>query len=503
MGTGGRSIPSAREPTALRNRRALLGSALIVAAYLCAFLGLDFLAHSFEGLPGVVAWYPAAGLGFAVLLVFGARIAPALAIASLVSSFFVYRLSEPPGMLVLWAFLVSSIYGVAAALLRRRIHFDWHLRKLRDVTYLLFAAVLVSALLAVLSVSGSALGGTVKQGEAFGAMFDWWVGETVGVLTVAPFLLVYVLPWLKRLAGGQPATPSGGRSTRRRALSVFAQAAGLVFVLYWVFGAHVSSQFRPLYLIALPLVWIALQSGFRGVAAAIMATNAGVVLAIWLFGSDFARLSDLELLMIGNCVVGLTMGAVVSERRDAEAALKESEKGFRSLIENAVDLIVVLNLDGTCRYVSPSVERILGFKPEEIGGRSIRDFIHPDDLSVESEAVSIRLQDLGLVDRPSEMRVRHKDGSYRIIETIGNNLQDSPGLTGVVVNARDITERRQAEEEREELEAQLQQAQKMESVGRLAGGVAHDFNNMLGVILGHAELALERGGPGPAAPCRP
>jgi PAS domain S-box-containing protein len=524
------SMPRARLFTALRNPSALRRSALIVAAYLGAFTVLDFLARAFEELPGVVAWYPAAGLSFALLLVFGVRFAPALAIASLISSFFIYRLSQPPEMLVLWAFLVALIYGVAAALLRRRAHFDWHLRRLRDVTYLVFAAVLVSALLAVLSVSGSALGGTVKRGEAFGAIFDWWVGETVGILTVAPFLLVYVLPWLlkrdvsPRECDGQAqdkdarsanssaicATEdevlrrpvrSGGRDVasqqppsrpfRRPTLSVVGQAACLVLVLCWVFGAAVPGEFRPLYLVTLPLIWIALQGGFKGITAAIMASNAGVILAIWLFGSDLARLSELELLMIGNCVVGLTMGAVVTERREAEAALKKSEESFRTLIENAVDLIVVLAPDGTCKYVSPSVARILGFRPDEIVGRNTADFIHPDDLSA-GEAVAIRLQDLGPVDRPSELRVRHKDGSFRTIEMIGTNLQGSPGVNGTVVNARDITERRQAEEEREELEAKLQQAQRMEAVGSLAGGVAHDFNNMLGVILGHAEMAIEQ-----------
>ena len=332
----------------------------------------------------------------------------------------------------------------------------------------------------------------MPRGEVFGAIFDWWIGETVGVLTVTPFLLVYVMPWLKRFVEGRPVVSVARRSFSWPTLSVIGQAAGLAFTLYWVFGTSVLHEFRPLYLVAAPIIWIALDRGFKGVTAGIVALNSGVILATWLFGFDVARLGELELLMIVMCVVGLTMGAVVTERRQAEAALQKSEESFRTLIENAVDLTIVLNPDGSGRYVSPSVERVLGFKPDEIVGRNIADFVHPDDLSAGLEAIALRLQTSGLADRPSELRVRHKDGSFRTIEMIGNNLLDVPALNMIVVNARDVTERKRAEEAQVKLEAQLRQAQKMESVGRLAGGVAHDFNNMLGVILGHADLALEQ-----------
>ena len=103
-----------------------------------------------------------------------------------------------------------------------------------------------------------------------------------------------------------------------------------------------------------------------------------------------------------------------------------------------------------------------------------------------------------------EFRVVWQDGTERHVMGRGDAVRDAGGsISHIAGTVQDITERKRAEEEKAKLEAQLRQAQKMESVGRLAGGVAHDFNNMLGVILGHAELALEQVRPDAAAPCRP
>jgi PAS domain S-box-containing protein len=464
--------------------------ALIVCAYLTAFLALDALTHAFEELPGVVAWYPPAGLSYGLLLVFGVRFAPAVAAASLISSLFIYRMPQPAYGLLLWALTASVIYCAAAALLRHRIRFDWRLRTLRDVATLVLTTILVSAVLAAISVLGSALSSGMPRNEILGAVFDWWIGETVGVLSVAPFLLAYVMPGLQRFAQGERIVTAARRPLPRPTLSVLGQGFSLVLTLYWVFGAPVPSAFRPMYLLAVPLIWIALRDGFKRATAGMLVLNSGVMLATWLFGFDFTRLGELELLMIVVSVVGLTLGAVVTERRQAEAALQKSEEGFRALIENAVDLIIVLDADGATTYVSPSMERMLGYEPGEVVGRSFTDLIHPEDLSAGLQVTALRLQATGLADQPSMLRVQHKDASFRTIEVISNNLLDDPALNMIVVNARDITGRLEAEGERRELEARLRQAEKMEAVGRLAGGVAHDFNNMLGVILGHAEMAI-------------
>jgi integral membrane sensor domain MASE1 len=140
--------------TGRRNLRPLLRAALIVAAYLGSFIVLDLMSHQFEELRGIVAWYPPAGLTYALLLVFGARFTPAVTIALLIGSVFIYHMPQPTHLLVLWALIISSMYGVAAVFLRRRIHFDWQLRRLRDVTWFVVTAVLVSALLAQCSSGG-------------------------------------------------------------------------------------------------------------------------------------------------------------------------------------------------------------------------------------------------------------------------------------------------------------------------------------------------------------
>jgi PAS domain S-box-containing protein len=186
----------------------------------------------------------------------------------------------------------------------------------------------------------------------------------------------------------------------------------------------------------------------------------------------------------GGGVVGAVVTFVdVTERRRAQAALEESERRFRALIENNADAIALLAADGTIVHGSPATQAILGYTPEEFAGLNAVSLVHPEDLA------RVRPQLAAGLRGPSrrvvaEARVRHKDGTWRLCEGTFANLLRDPAVRAIVANYRDVTERRQ-------LEAQLRQAQKMEAVGRLAGGIAHDFNNLLTAILGSAELVLE------------
>lgn len=141
---------------------------------------------------------------------------------------------------------------------------------------------------------------------------------------------------------------------------------------------------------------------------------------------------------------------VEQERADAVAALRQSERHFRCLIENAQDIIAVYDAEGTNTYHSPSVERALGYRPEELLGTTPLMLAHPDDC----DRLAARLAAI-TADRNGTFtevtRLRHKDGTWRYVETTGSNLLDEPSIRGIVINARDITERVMAEQEREEL----------------------------------------------------
>jgi diguanylate cyclase (GGDEF)-like protein/PAS domain S-box-containing protein len=135
----------------------------------------------------------------------------------------------------------------------------------------------------------------------------------------------------------------------------------------------------------------------------------------------------------------------VTDHRRAEEALRASEERFRSLVQNASDLISILSADGTVTYESPSHQRVLGQEPEAHAGRSLLDLVHPEDRHVVAEALR------QLLERPGEIvtfehRLRHRDGSWRALESTASNLLSQPAVAGVVLNSHDITDRKHAEE---------------------------------------------------------
>ena len=177
--------------------------------------------------------------------------------------------------------------------------------------------------------------------------------------------------------------------------------------------------------------------------------------------------------------------------------LSGSEERFRLISENADDIIWMADLDLRLTYVSPAIQRILGYSPEEALQITVEELLAPDSYRRATELVRKELQReaTGQADpnrrHVLEVQKYHRDGRLIWLEIRAGFLRDPEGRpTGILGVSRDISERKAAEEERRQLERQMQEAQRMESLGVLAGGVAHDFNNLLMGVLGNAELVL-------------
>jgi diguanylate cyclase (GGDEF)-like protein/PAS domain S-box-containing protein len=143
----------------------------------------------------------------------------------------------------------------------------------------------------------------------------------------------------------------------------------------------------------------------------------------------------------------LTNARDITDRRRTETALESSEARFRALVQHATDIVTVVDGEGVVHYTSPATERLLGYRVDDVVNRSVFEFVHEDDALRAREGLLETLLEPG-AKPPIELRIMHADGSIRAFEVVANNLLADPAVAGVVINARDVTERKAADEAR-------------------------------------------------------
>jgi len=217
-----------------------------------------------------------------------------------------------------------------------------------------------------------------------------------------------------------------------------------------------------------------LVSGTLGEETAIESLKAGAT--DYVIKSHLARLSPVV--------------ARALRERDEQRQRREAEARYRDLFENANDMIYTRDLHGYFTSVNGMGERLTGYTREELLRMSLEQLFSPEYLHLRAAEV-VKRQGEAALSAAEELEFIRKDGARVFVEVSSRLIYENGRPTGVQGIARDVSERKRAEEERKHLEDQLLQAQKMESIGTLAGGIAHDFNNMLTAIIGNIQLVLE------------
>lgn len=189
-----------------------------------------------------------------------------------------------------------------------------------------------------------------------------------------------------------------------------------------------------------------------------------------------------------SVVAARTREGLVAQRARSRALsernteLEVSRQRFQALAEGSLDLVLEIDETGRIIYCSPNTESVLGLTPDELVGDRPERWSHPDDLAFITDSLA-SVSEAG-VNGASTVRFRHRDGTVRWFDNSAHSFEAGSGAIHVVCICRDVTEKRL-------IDARMQQAQKMESLGTLAGGVAHDLNNILTPVLGYAELAMD------------
>jgi PAS domain S-box-containing protein len=171
-----------------------------------------------------------------------------------------------------------------------------------------------------------------------------------------------------------------------------------------------------------------------------------------------------------------TVRQAIDDAREP-ASIEKTQERFRTIIEQSTDIVSILDRDGTYIYQSPSIKRIMDYNPEEFVGESAFDYVHPDDRELVMKEFYTTIEN---PDRQAtaEYRFKHADGSWRVVESRGINMLSDPVVGGVVVNSRDVTDRRRRE-------------QRMNVLNRT---LRHDLRNNMNVVLGNAELLMREYG---------
>jgi len=420
--------------------------ALICVAYAILHAAAHLSARFFEVGPGISIWYPPSGLALSLLVLLGPRYAPVVFFTNAFIAWFTSGLSVWWAPLLFPA-LITANYAGAAWLVRRYLGAKLLPGTTRET--LIFSLVVVASPAAVaLAGSGILIALAQASAETFTkSSVEWWVGDTSGLLTVVPVVMVFVAPWLENGPGlGVARLWRNAKAIR----TIIAQAVILIGLLWLVFALEPLSRYNAFYLCFLPLTWICLQQGLRGATLATLVITMGSLIGIHLVGSPTTTILSFLLFELTVVVVGLGLGSAVSRRDEVEKKLAVSEARLDRVISGAQLGLWDLNIAARHITCNQHCAGMLGYRLEEIEPvfTSWQKLVHPDDIERVMNVFKEHVEGRSPLYE-TEYRMRARDQHWRWIYSRGSVVIRDHDNTPLQVSGThlDITARKSAEAE--------------------------------------------------------
>ncbi|MEQ1352734.1 MAG: response regulator [Candidatus Acidiferrum sp.] len=480
-------------------RRYLVGFIVVVIYVL-----LDRSTVFFQMWTDISAWYPPIGLAIAVIIAMGARYAPVLLLAGLVSAKLNYHTTTLSYNFLAGNLIIMSAYTGAAIFMQRVLKMDWRLTSIRDVMYFLFVALPASGIVAFLGTLMIVLDHAIPWNEYVKAALNWWVGDAVAITCITPFCLVFLMPAVRRFVGMTPtpmdveyAAPTYSIHEAHGLLRTVESIAisGVIAGSMWaILGPHSKDNHDMFYFFFLPIIWIAVRRGLRGATIGILMVDVGIVLSLRITPGDPSHFAVLQFLMLILSVTGLVLGSLISERDRTESHLFREEERIRLLLESVGDAVYGIDTHGNCTFCNPAFLRLLGYPSQQaLLGRNIHDVIHhtqPDGSPFPWNDCQLRetFKSAEKFHAVSET-VWRSDGTKVRVELWSHPLVQNGKVRGAVVTLTDITERLRAEESLRMGKEAAESANRAKS--DFLANMSHELRTPMNGILGMAALALD------------
>ncbi|HET6930240.1 MAG TPA: diguanylate cyclase [Candidatus Acidoferrum sp.] len=394
---------------------------------------------------GLTAWYPAVGLAFAIMLAISPRYMPLFAVAGSTAGMLFYHQSFFSWGTLVGVPLEIAAYAAAAYLLRGPLRIDSSLGQRRDVLRYVVVASAGAILATLAGVICLCADHTIEWSQFWGSALDWYIGDSIGLLSVAPFLLIHVLPWVcKRNAVSVAESVLDGNLWAKgtweiaplQILEVTCQAASFGLLFWIMFGLPEDKQlFYPAFL---PIIWMGMRRGIRGAVAGLLALNFGIVVTLRFVPVSGETFTKLGLLMLSVSATGLILGAAVSERERIARDLKEHTVFLNSLIENSPFGIVVHDRDGKVQLHNDAFAALFHYNTLEIVGKNLRELVVPADQHHESLQLAEQVNSGQTIHET--VRRRRKDGQLVDLEIHALPMVVAGRVQGGYVIYKDISE---------------------------------------------------------------